>query len=136
MHSTAVVVDDSSTMRNALEVAFGWAGVLVVAAGVSGKDALLLYELHRPAFIILDIDLPELDGVAAAAGLLRKYPEAAVMVCCSPSSRDKIVACRESGVTHFLLKPFTMEKVAEAVAAILKRRQGASVAACKEEVRV
>jgi DNA-binding NarL/FixJ family response regulator len=136
MKPTAVIVDDSSTMRKAIAMALGRAGVTVVAEGASGKDALPLYELHRPTLMTLDIVLPEMDGVTAAGLLLSKHPGAALVVCSSLSSREKILACRDAGVAHFLLKPFTPEKVVEVVQTILARRMPVTPKATCEEIRV
>ncbi len=77
-----------------------------------------LFEQHRPTVLILDIVLPVMDGVTAATILLKKHPDATVVMCSSISARDKIVACRDAGVAHFVLKPFTPEKLA-AVARLL-----------------
>jgi two-component system chemotaxis response regulator CheY len=78
-----------------------------------------LFEQHRPTVLILAIVLPVMDGVTAATSLLKKHPDATVVMCSSISARDKIVACRDAGVAHFVLKPFTPEKLAAAVRGLL-----------------
>ena len=121
MKPTAVILDDSSTTRAALRLMLGRAGFDVVAEGVSGDQALSLYESHRPTVITIDIVLPGLDGVSAATELLRLHPDATVVMCSSISARDKILACRDAGATHFILKPITWDKV-EAVSRVVMAR--------------
>jgi two-component system chemotaxis response regulator CheY len=70
----------------------------------------------------MDIVLPGADGVKVATELLRTYPEAQVVMCSSLTTRERIVACRDAGVAHFILKPFTVEKVAEVARTVLARQ--------------
>jgi two-component system, chemotaxis family, chemotaxis protein CheY len=116
---TAVVIDDSSTSRRSLRAMLTQLGFDVVAEGERGDQAMPLFEQHRPTVLILDIVLPVMDGVTAATSLLKKHPDATVVMCSSISARDKIVACRDAGVAHFVLKPFTPEKLAAAVRGLL-----------------
>lgn len=113
MKQKAVVIDDSKVMRRVLGISLERAGFEVVAEGETGTVAVELYEQHRPDLITLDIVLPGMDGVGAAEQILRRNPNAVVVMCSSINSRDKILRCRELGVRHFILKPFTIEKVIE-----------------------
>jgi len=130
MVPTAAVIDDSSISRLIIKAALTKAGCRVVAEAASGDRVLELYEQHRPTLMTLDIILPQLDGVTAATQLLRKHPEATVVMCSSLTARDKVLACRDAGVSHFILKPFTPDKVASVVKSVLER-VGASAAAGK-----
>jgi DNA-binding NarL/FixJ family response regulator len=123
MNGTAVVIDDSSTSRRTLKAMLLQVGFDVVAEGDSGDQALPLFERHRPTVVMLDIVLPGMDGVTAAIELLKKHPEATVVMCSSITARDKIVACRDAGVAHFVLKPLTLDKIA-AVARIVLGKPG------------
>lgn len=119
MPLTAVVVDDSFVMRTRLKQELAKLGIQVVGEGASGDKIIGLYEQHRPSLLMLDIVLPVLDGVSAATEVLKKYPEAKVVMCSSLTARDKIIACREAGVRYFILKPFTSEKLAEVTQLVL-----------------
>jgi two-component system chemotaxis response regulator CheY len=125
---TAVVVDDSLTTRMTLRRALEQAGYQVVAEGASGVAALALYERHRPDLMTLDIILPMLDGVTAAVSLLGRHPDAVIVMCSSLDHREKILTCRDAGVTHFLLKPFSGERVV-ALARAIAQRKGPGAAA-------
>lgn len=105
MKPTVMVIDDSALIRLQLKQLFHRMDWLVVAEAATGDDLLALYEKHRPSLVTLDIVMPGKDGVTAATELLRAHPEAAVVMCTSLTSRDKIVACQRAGVVHYLLKP-------------------------------
>jgi two-component system, chemotaxis family, chemotaxis protein CheY len=120
---TAVVIDDSATSRRSLRTMLTQLGFEVVAEGERGDQVLPLFEQHRPTVLTLDIVLPVVDGVTAVTDLLRKHPDATVVMCSSITARDKIVACRDAGVAHFVLKPFTPERLA-AVARLLLAKAG------------
>src|SRR5687767_6702436 len=118
---TAVIVDDSPVMRAHLRTLLREAGCEVVAEGCQGDDAIALYEKHRPDVLTLDIVMPGKDGVTAATELLARHPDAAVVMCTSLTSRDKILACQKAGVAHYLLKPFQMERAVATIKHVLGR---------------
>jgi len=121
MALTAIVVDDSAVSRALLKRGLSKAGVEVVGEASTGERALELYEEHRPTLTFFDIVLPQLDGVTAATRLLKLHPGAIVIICSAMASREKILACRQAGVAHFLLKPVTAEKIAQIAVGILSR---------------
>ena len=123
---TALIIDDSASMRALLKLALGTAGVAVVAEAGTGAQALELYAQHRPSLVMMDIVLPGADGVKVATELLRAHPEAQVVMCSSLTTRERIVACRDAGVAHFILKPFSVEKVAEVARTVLARQAALS----------
>ena len=120
---TAIVVDDSITARTLLKAALSQAGFDVVAEAERGDQVLALYEKYRPSLLTLDIVMPILDGVAAAEKLFGKYPEATVVMCSSLSAKDKIMACRDLGVKHFILKPMVPENVIRIVRGVMEEVQ-------------
>lgn len=131
MALTAIVVDDSAVSRALLKRGLSKAGVEVVGEASTGERALELYEEHRPTLTFFDIVLPQLDGVTAATRLLKLHPGAIVIICSAMASREKILACRQAGVAHFLLKPVTAEKIAQIAVGILSRaaKPGSKIAA-------
>ena len=109
---TAIVFDDSPIMRAHLKRVLVGAGFKVVAEAGVADDIVTLFERHRPDLVTLDIVMPGRDGATAAAELLGRFPDAAIVMCTSVTSRDKILACQKAGVTHYLLKPFEPERAA------------------------
>jgi two-component system chemotaxis response regulator CheY len=124
MSLTAIVIDDSPISRAVLRRGLNKAGFEVVGEASTAERAMELFETHRPTLMTLDIVLPETDGVTAATQLLSKHPEATVVMCSAMAAREKILACRDAGVAHFILKPFSIEKVAEVARSIAAKLLG------------
>ncbi|HEX4458546.1 MAG TPA: response regulator [Polyangia bacterium] len=123
--STAVIIEDSPIMRRRLSAILLEIGYETVGEGASGEELFGLYAAHRPTVVIIDIVLPGRDGVAIASDLLRRHPEALVIMCSSLTSREKIVACQKAGVAYYLLKPFDPEKL-KAVVKFIVATKGAA----------
>lgn len=117
----AIVVDDSPIMRVQLRKLLAQAGCEVVGEAGTGDEVTRLYEQHRPDLITLDIVMPGKDGLAAAAELLERHPEAVVVMCTSMTTRDKVVACQKAGVRHYLLKPFQPDRAIAVFRHVLNR---------------
>jgi two-component system chemotaxis response regulator CheY len=132
MQPTALIIDDSPVSRAILRRGLLKAGVHVVAEEMGGERALELYESLCPTLIFLDIVLPGIDGVTAALEILAKHPEAKIVICSALTDREKILACRQAGVVQFMLKPFSIEKIAQLAEALTKR----SFLAPKQEARI
>ena len=124
MSLTAIVIDDSAVSRAILRRGLTRAGFEVVGEAASAEQAVELFETHRPTLMTFDILLPQKDGVTAATQLLKKHPEANVVMCSSIAAKDKIIACRDAGVSHFILKPFSIEKVAEIARSVAAKVMG------------
>ncbi len=121
MTPTVVIVDDSNTIRMLLKMELAKHGFQIVAEAASGAKIFPLYEQHRPTLMMLDIILPDMDGVTAAQAVLQKYPEAMIAMCSSLTARDKVLAARAAGVKHFILKPFSADRIALMANMVLNR---------------
>ena len=77
---TALIADDQEAFRRAARQLLTEAGFDVVAVAVDGDDALGLASIHAPAFVMLDIWMPGLDGIAAARIIRERQPEAVVVL--------------------------------------------------------
>ena len=119
---TAVVVDDSKIGRFFARNALVRAGWVVLAEGATGLEAVHLYEIHRPDLLLLDVVLPEVDGLSAARAILQTFPEANVMLCSAFAGTDEVVEARGLGVVDFLLKPLSAERLVAAAQVVLVAR--------------
>ena len=110
-----LVVDDAAFMRRRLREILQGAGYAVAAEGQDGIEALELYETHRPDLVTLDVVMPRMTGVEALQELRRRHPEARVVVCSSISDEPSIIEAIGLGARDYVLKPFTPERVLEAI---------------------
>jgi DNA-binding NarL/FixJ family response regulator len=92
----------------------------VVAVTANGRDAVREAVLHRPDVALLDLEMPELDGVAATKELARVAPEVAVCVLTMHDDDDSLFAAVQAGARGYLLKGAEQEHIARALRAVAR----------------
>src|SRR5688500_3017636 len=121
LQPTAIVIDDSISARALIRTSLIQAGIRVVAEASTGTALLALYDTHKPTMVVLDIVLPEVDGITILKELMKKDPQANVVVCTAFTAPDKQHACIEAGAKHLLLKPFAVSGCVQALSGFLHR---------------
>ena len=105
-----LIVDDESIIRMDLRDIIESCGHEVVAEGTNGVEALALCKKHKPDIILMDVKMPELDGIEAARQI-GFHHEAPVVLLTSYSQQDLIDKARDSGVYGYLIKPVREEQL-------------------------
>ena len=105
-----LIVDDESLIRMDLRDIIESCGHEVVAEGTNGVEALSLCKKHKPDIILMDVKMPELDGIEAARQI-GFHHEAPVVLLTSYSQQDLIDKARDSGVYGYLIKPVREEQL-------------------------
>ena len=105
-----LIVDDESLIRMDLRDIIESCGHEVVAEGTNGVEALELCKKHKPDIILMDVKMPELDGIEAARQI-GFHHEAPVVLLTSYSRQDLIDKARDSGVYGYLIKPVREEQL-------------------------
>ena len=105
-----LIVDDESLIRMDLRDIIESCGHEVVAEGTNGVEALALCKKHEPDIILMDVKMPELDGIEAARQI-GFHHEAPVVLLTSYSQQDLIDKARDSGVYGYLIKPVREEQL-------------------------
>jgi two-component system chemotaxis response regulator CheY len=111
MKKRALIVDDSSMMRQLIRTLLEKNGIEVVGAAESGKRAIELYGSLKPDFVTLDMIMPEQSGLQTLKQIRKINPQAIVIMISSLSAEDSAVVCTEAGASDYILKPFTEEQV-------------------------
>ena len=115
-----LIVDDESLIRMDLRDIIESCGHEVVAEGTNGVEALELCKKHKPDIILMDVKMPELDGIEAARQI-RFHHEAPVVLLTSYSQQDLIDKARDSGVYGYLIKPVREEQLVPSLEMALGR---------------
>ena len=115
-----LIVDDESLIRMDLRDIIESCGHEVVAEGTNGVEALELCKKHKPDIILMDVKMPELDGIEAARQI-GFHHEAPVVLLTSYSQQDLIDKARDSGVYGYLIKPVRAEQLAPTLEMALGR---------------
>ena len=105
-----LIVDDESLIRMDLRDIIESCGHEVVAEGTNGVETLALCKKHKPDIILMDVKMPELDGIEAARQI-GFHHEAPVVLLTSYSQQDLIDKARDSGVYGYLIKPVREEQL-------------------------
>jgi CheY-like chemotaxis protein len=112
-----VIADDDEATRGLVSAALSRAGYDVHAAG-DGDEAWTLLTLHRPAVAILDVQMPGRTGLELVAAI-RADPDlrgAYVLLLTGERLERDVVAGQSAGANRYLLKPFSIRGLTEAVA--------------------
>lgn len=115
MNKTVMIVDDSLFMRNILRGIVTGKGYLVVAEAASGIEAMKNLYTYTPDLILLDIILPDSNGLDLLQSIIKARPAASVVVCSGVGQESVIRKALDSGAKAFIPKPFTPEKVIEII---------------------
>ncbi len=118
-NSSVLVVDDLEFMRTAIRDILRSAGFSRIHEAVNGRDALLKFEQIDPDIVLLDIVMPEMDGISVLSQLMRRHPGAKVIMCSALGEQEMIVRAIQLGALDFVVKPFKPERVTSAVQKVL-----------------
>jgi NarL family two-component system response regulator LiaR len=113
---TVLLVDDHKLVRQGVR-AFLEAHdeFLVVAEAESGAEAVQLAEEHIPDVVLMDLIMPEMDGVEATRQVKNTSPRTQIVVLTSYHEDEHIFPALEAGATSYILKDIDMEELAEAI---------------------
>jgi AmiR/NasT family two-component response regulator len=117
-----IIADDEPLMRLDLQEMLENLGHEVVGQVGDGQSALDLARELRPDLVILDIKMPELDGVSAA-GVLTEERIAPVLLLTAYSDREFVDGARDAGVMGYIVKPFGEAQLVPAIEVALARFQ-------------
>lgn len=105
MATRFLVVDDHPVVRQGLRRSIesqpDW---IAVGEAVDGRDALRMVAEHRPDLIVMDIHLPDRDGLDVSREILREYPDTKIVVFSADADRARVDEALQMGVCGYLLK--------------------------------
>ena len=127
MSKKILVVDDEKPIADILEFNLKNDGYEVICA-YDGDEAIKLVEEHKPDLILLDIMLPEKDGMEVCKEVRKKYD----MLTAKDSEIDKVLGL-ELGADDYVTKPFSTREILARVKANLRRHQQVSTASQENE---
>jgi DNA-binding NarL/FixJ family response regulator len=114
-----MLVDDHPIVREGLAAIIERrADMTVVAEADNGREALDRYREHRPDVTLMDLRMPEMDGVAAIQTIRKDFPEARILVLTTYDGDDDIYRALHSGARGYLLKDERRDKLLDAIRAV------------------
>jgi DNA-binding NarL/FixJ family response regulator len=111
-----LVVDDDALVRSGLKMMLSGAeGIAVVGEADDGRGVLAALDLHRPDVVLMDLRMPQLDGIAATR-LVRAQPDApAVLVLTTFDADELVLRALQAGASGFLLKDTPPPEIVRAI---------------------
>ena len=113
MGNTVLIVDDAEFMRVMLREIIEDMGWTVTAEAADGHEAVAAWRQTRPDLVLMDINMPHLDGTAALRTIVGEDPEAQVVMIAALGQKDQVLEAVKAGARDFVIKPFDHERVQE-----------------------
>ncbi len=114
-----VLADDHALIRTGLELLLGGTeDIEVVATAADGAAAIEMARLHRPDVVLMDLQMPEVDGVTATRTIVAEQLGVDVLVLTSFSDGERILAALDAGAVGYLLKDADPEDVLQGIRAV------------------
>lgn len=117
--TTILVVDDEPQIRRVLRATLSSNGYGVIEAK-NGHEAIEMVIRERPDLILLDVNMPDMNGLEACSKIRLSFEGPIIMVTVRNSEHDKIVAL-DSGADDYVVKPFAMGELLARIRAALRR---------------
>ncbi len=127
MSKKILVVDDEKKIVSVVRGYLEQAGFAVVTAS-NGQQALTVFRHEKPSLVLLDLGLPEIDGLDVARTLRKESSVPIIMVTARIEETDRLIGL-ELGADDYILKPFSPREVVARVRAVLRRLDGATASA-------
>jgi two-component system chemotaxis response regulator CheY len=110
-----MIVDDAAFTRLMLRDIFAANGIEVVAEASNGVEAVLLFKKLRPDLVIMDISMPEMDGLAALVRIRKIDLHAKVVMCTALEQHSMVLDAIKAGAKDFIVKPFNKDRIVETI---------------------
>ena len=115
MAKNILIVDDAAFMRMMIKDILSKNGYNVAAEAENGKIAVDKYNEVKPDLVLMDITMPEMDGIQALKAIKGNDPNAQIIMCSAMGQQAMVIEAIQSGAKDFIVKPFQADRVLEAV---------------------
>lgn len=122
--SSILIVEDESYIKKVLETALAAGGYRTISA-VTGAQARSAISSHMPDMVLLDLGLPDMDGVKLLKELRQWSAMPVIVVSARSTERDKILAL-DNGADDYITKPFSAPELLARIRAVLRRNSSSS----------
>ena len=114
-----LVVDDAAFMRKVIKDTLSKSAYTELYEAVDGADAVEKYSEIHPDLVIMDITMPNMDGLEALKAIRSKDGNASVVMCSAMGQEGMVIDAVRSGAKDFIVKPFKADRVLKTVNSIV-----------------
>ena len=115
MAKNILIVDDAAFMRMMIKDILTKNGYTVCGEAENGLRAVEKYSELNPDLVLMDITMPEMDGIQALKKIKENDSSASVIMCSAMGQQAMVIESIQSGAKDFIVKPFQADRVLEAV---------------------
>ena len=119
MDKKILVVDDATFMRTTIKNCLSKAGYENLLEAGDGQQAIELFQSEKPDLLIMDITMPNVDGIQALQTIRSLDPNAKVVMCSAMGQETMVVQAIQLGALDFIVKPFKPDRILKTVSKIL-----------------
>ncbi|MCI8356427.1 MAG: response regulator [Lachnospiraceae bacterium] len=119
MAKNILVVDDAAFMRMMIKDILTKNGYNVVGEAENGAKAMEKYNELKPDLVLMDITMPEVDGIQALKNIKAADANAKIIMCSAMGQQAMVIEAIQSGAKDFIVKPFQADRVLEAVKKVI-----------------
>ena len=114
-----LTVDDAAFMRNIIKNTLGKAGYTEIFEAADGIQAIQKYGQIKPELVLLDITMPNLDGLETLKAIKTYDPAANVVMCTAMGQEFMVLDAMKYGARDFIVKPFKPDRLIRTVTSII-----------------
>ena len=115
MAKNILICDDAAFMRMMIKDILTKNGYNVCGEAENGLKAVEKYNELKPDLVLMDITMPEMDGIQALKSIKAYDPNASIIMCSAMGQQAMVIESIQSGAKDFIVKPFQADRVIEAV---------------------
>lgn len=115
MAKRILIVDDAAFMRMMIKDILSKNGYEVVGEAENGLKAVERYKELTPDLVLMDITMPEMNGIDAVKNIKAIDPSAKIVMCSAMGQQAMVIESIQAGARDFIVKPFQADRVLEAV---------------------
>lgn len=119
MSKKILLVDDAAFMRMTIKNCLSKAGYDNLLEAADGQEAVNVYNTEKPDLVIMDITMPNKDGIQALKEIKASDPESKIVMCSAMGQESMVVDAIRFGAMDFIVKPFKPDRILQTVQKIL-----------------
>ena len=119
MAKNILICDDAAFMRMMIKDILSKNGYNVAGEAENGLKAIEKYKEVGPDLVLMDITMPEMDGIQALKEIKKQDANARVIMCSAMGQQAMVIESIQAGAKDFIVKPFQAERVLEAVKKVI-----------------
>jgi two-component system chemotaxis response regulator CheY len=118
---SVLLVDDNSLIRDVLRIILRSDGYKTIVEASNGQQAIAQCKKHNPGLVLLDINMPKMDGLQALKAIRNEFPTTKVLMVSAESTMDKVLEAISLGASGFVVKPLNQANVLDSIGMALKK---------------